>query len=69
MTVVLDATLVRAVLVPAAMQLAGRANWWLPHWARRHYRFGRGSDAVEERGLHGELRRQSVGEAGSAQGR
>ncbi|XRQ09255.1 MMPL family transporter [Actinomadura welshii] len=28
--IVLDATLVRMVLVPAAMALLGRANWWLP---------------------------------------
>ena len=28
--VVVDATLVRAVLVPAAMRLLGKANWWLP---------------------------------------
>ncbi|GAU65825.1 hypothetical protein SSP35_02_01920 [Streptomyces sp. NBRC 110611] len=28
--VALDATLVRALLVPAAMRLLGRANWWLP---------------------------------------
>ncbi|MFE6336907.1 MMPL family transporter [Streptomyces sp. NPDC057798] len=34
LTVLLDATLVRALLVPAAMQLAGRANWWLPGWSR-----------------------------------
>ncbi|MFF9899629.1 MMPL family transporter [Streptomyces longispororuber] len=27
---VVDATLVRGVLVPALMTLAGRANWWLP---------------------------------------
>jgi RND superfamily putative drug exporter len=26
----LDATLVRLVLVPSAMQLFGRWNWWLP---------------------------------------
>lgn len=26
----LDATLVRIVLVPAFMRLAGRWNWWLP---------------------------------------
>ncbi|MFF8730646.1 MMPL family transporter [Streptomyces sp. NPDC015171] len=35
LTVLLDATLVRALLVPAAMQLAGRANWWMPQWSRR----------------------------------
>jgi RND superfamily putative drug exporter len=28
--VVLDATVVRGILVPAVMQLAGRANWWVP---------------------------------------
>jgi RND superfamily putative drug exporter len=29
--VVLDATIVRGILVPAVMQLAGRANWWPSH--------------------------------------
>jgi putative drug exporter of the RND superfamily len=33
--VLLDATLVRMVLVPATMSLAGRANWWLPRWLDR----------------------------------
>jgi uncharacterized membrane protein YdfJ with MMPL/SSD domain len=33
--VFLDATLVRMVLVPAAMELFGRANWWLPRWLDR----------------------------------
>ncbi|EST29256.1 hypothetical protein N566_22185 [Streptomycetaceae bacterium MP113-05] len=28
----LDATVVRLLLVPTVMRLAGRANWWLPHW-------------------------------------
>jgi putative drug exporter of the RND superfamily len=28
--VLLDATLVRMVLVPAVMELLGKANWWLP---------------------------------------
>ena len=28
--IVLDATLVRLVLVPATMELMGDANWWLP---------------------------------------
>ena len=28
--VALDATVVRALLVPATMRLLGRANWWLP---------------------------------------
>jgi RND superfamily putative drug exporter len=33
--VLLDATLVRMVLVPATMSLLGRANWWLPTWLDR----------------------------------
>ncbi|WP_327256332.1 MMPL family transporter [Streptomyces sp. NBC_01244] len=42
LTVLLDATLVRALLVPAAMQLAGRANWWLPGWVHHiSHRLGR----------------------------
>jgi RND superfamily putative drug exporter len=41
MAVVMDATLVRAALVPAFMRLAGRANWWAPAPLRRAYeRFG-----------------------------
>ena len=31
----LDATLIRLVLVPAAMQLMSDANWWLPNWLNR----------------------------------
>ena len=30
--VLLDAAVIRCLLVPAVMQLAGRANWWLPAW-------------------------------------
>ena len=30
--VLIDATLVRMVLVPAVMELLGKANWWLPRW-------------------------------------
>ncbi len=33
--VLIDATLVRMVLVPASMSLLGRANWWLPGWLDR----------------------------------
>ena len=33
--VLLDATVVRMVLVPATMSLVGRANWWLPGWLDR----------------------------------
>ncbi|HEY2507819.1 MAG TPA: MMPL family transporter [Streptosporangiaceae bacterium] len=33
--VLVDATVIRMVLVPAVMQLLGRANWWLPGWLDR----------------------------------
>jgi RND superfamily putative drug exporter len=33
--VLLDATLVRALLVPATMHLLGRFNWWAPAWWTR----------------------------------
>jgi RND superfamily putative drug exporter len=33
--VFVDATIVRMVLVPSTMELAGRANWWLPKWLDR----------------------------------
>jgi RND superfamily putative drug exporter len=33
--VLVDATVVRMVLVPAVMQLLGPANWWLPRWLER----------------------------------
>ena len=39
--VVLDATVVRMLLVPATMKLMGRWNWWAPPPLRRlHHRFG-----------------------------
>ncbi|MFG2142987.1 MMPL family transporter [Streptomyces sp. NPDC048696] len=37
LAVLMDATLVRGVLVPAVMRLAGRANWWAPPVLRRLY--------------------------------
>jgi RND superfamily putative drug exporter len=33
--VLIDATVVRMVLVPAVMQLLGDRNWWLPEWLDR----------------------------------
>ena len=32
--IIFDATVIRALLVPALMRLLGRANWWMPHWTR-----------------------------------
>jgi RND superfamily putative drug exporter len=33
--VLVDATVVRMVLVPATMELLGDRNWWLPRWLDR----------------------------------
>ena len=35
LAVALDATVVRALLVPATMKLLGGANWWIPGWLNR----------------------------------
>ncbi|WP_235489485.1 MMPL family transporter, partial [Frankia sp. AvcI1] len=41
LAIVLDATLIRGVLVPAFMRVAGSANWWAPRPLRiLHDRFG-----------------------------
>jgi RND superfamily putative drug exporter len=36
--ILIDATIVRAMLVPAAVAILGRWNWWLPHWPARMLR-------------------------------
>ena len=33
--ILIDATLVRMVLVPSVMELLGKANWWMPPWLDR----------------------------------
>jgi len=33
--VLIDATIVRMVLVPSTMQLLGARNWWMPAWLDR----------------------------------
>ncbi|MEU8774907.1 MMPL family transporter [Streptomyces sp. NPDC048606] len=44
--VLVDATLIRVVLLPVSMRIAGRANWWAPAPLRRlHARFGMGEAA------------------------
>ena len=36
--ILLDATIVRALLVPALMRLLGDLNWWAPRWMKRIYK-------------------------------
>ena len=39
--VLIDATLIRALLVPSLMELLGKWNWWAPRPLQRlHNRFG-----------------------------
>ncbi|GAA0356130.1 MMPL family transporter [Bacillus horti] len=48
--IIIDATIIRAILVPAFMRIAGKANWWAPPMLRRfHERFGisEGSSIIE----------------------
>ncbi|MEV0484670.1 MMPL family transporter [Streptomyces sp. NPDC050508] len=41
LAVLMDAMIVRSLLVPAVMKLTGRATWWAPGWLRKlHERFG-----------------------------
>ena len=35
LAILLDATVVRALVVPATMRLMGKANWWSPKWMDR----------------------------------
>ncbi len=59
LAVLMDATVVRGVLVPAFMRLAGRWNWWAPRpLARLHERFGLSEGPAEPLA---ELRRDPVG--------
>jgi RND superfamily putative drug exporter len=49
----IDATVVRALLVPATMRLLGRANWWAPAplarwWDRHGFREGGEPTPAEE---------------------
>ena len=55
--ILLDATVVRAMLVPATMRLLGTANWWAPGPLRRWWeRHGiRESEAVERTRARSEL--------------
>jgi RND superfamily putative drug exporter len=49
LAVLVDATIVRALLVPATMRLMGRWNWWAPKLlARLHRRLGLSETAIDE---------------------
>ena len=47
--ILIDATIVRAVLLPASMKLLGDANWYLPKWLEwlPHFEHGEKLEPVE----------------------
>jgi RND superfamily putative drug exporter len=49
--IILDVTIVRALLVPSAMALFGRWNWWLPPNVARVFRVKPSPLARRERGM------------------
>jgi RND superfamily putative drug exporter len=48
--ILIDATILRALLVPALVALLGRWNWWLPPWAARLLRTAPSTPAPEPTG-------------------
>ena len=45
--IIFDATVIRALLVPALMRLLGDANWWMPQWTRSVLRIRQPEPAPE----------------------
>jgi RND superfamily putative drug exporter len=48
--IIFDATIIRALLVPSIMRVAGSWNWWLPHWVQRALFIRRPAPALEGAG-------------------
>jgi len=48
--ILIDATIIRGVLAPAAVALLGRWNWWLPTWAARLLRVEPSENTREPQG-------------------
>ena len=46
--VLLDATIVRIVLVPASMRLMGNLNWWMPRWLNWIPEISEGAEPEEQ---------------------
>ncbi len=46
--IVFDATVIRALLVPALMRLMGDANWWMPGWTRSALRIRHQPDPTRD---------------------
>jgi uncharacterized membrane protein YdfJ with MMPL/SSD domain len=50
--VLIDATIVRAVLLPATMKLLGDWNWYLPRWLNWLPKLGKAKEAAPEPAPH-----------------
>ncbi|HEY1853864.1 MAG TPA: MMPL family transporter [Solirubrobacterales bacterium] len=60
--ILIDATVIRGVLLPAVMQMLGERNWYLPRWLEWLPRGGREERPARRRGAR---RGEAVGEAGA----
>jgi RND superfamily putative drug exporter len=62
LAVLMDAMIIRSLLVPAVMRLTGRATWWAPAPLKRfHDRFGLTEGEPTRRGAEGEPTREASG--------
>jgi putative drug exporter of the RND superfamily len=50
--ILIDATIVRSLLVPATVVMMGRWNWWMPVWAARLLRVEPSSGVADDRARH-----------------
>jgi len=63
--VALDATIIRAVLVPATMTILGEANWYMPAFLARRLERRRGRSATTPRRRESGQLAERVGDAGA----
>jgi putative drug exporter of the RND superfamily len=50
-SIIVDASIIRLLVVPATMFLMGRANWWTPRWLSRMPELLEPADLPRRRGL------------------
>ena len=53
--VLIDATIVRAVLLPATMKLLGERNWYLPRWLEWLPRLDHGNESHSHTEPHADI--------------
>ena len=64
--IIFDATVIRALLVPALMKLLGNANWWMPNWTGAVLRVPRRTAGTRDRDRepHRPIRVRGGGQSG-----